>query len=64
MLSVDQLRDFYARFVVATAGSSDARLKQHRPNVRALYRDDAPDASCWYAGDGWWLSTAPLPEPI
>jgi protein-L-isoaspartate(D-aspartate) O-methyltransferase len=28
-------------------------------NVRALQRNDKPDASCWYAGNGWWLSTAP-----
>ena len=25
--------------------------------VRALYRNDAPDESCWCAGKGWWLST-------
>jgi protein-L-isoaspartate(D-aspartate) O-methyltransferase len=25
--------------------------------VRSLHRDDAPDESCWIAGDGWWLST-------
>jgi protein-L-isoaspartate(D-aspartate) O-methyltransferase len=25
-------------------------------NVRAL-RLDAPDDTCWFAGDGWWLST-------
>ena len=26
--------------------------------VRALRRDDAVDDTCWFAGDGWWLSTA------
>jgi protein-L-isoaspartate(D-aspartate) O-methyltransferase len=26
--------------------------------VRSFRIDDAPDDSCWYAGDGWWLSTA------
>lgn len=31
------------------AGSIDA--------VRSLHRDDAPDASAWCAGPGWWLST-------
>jgi len=25
--------------------------------VRALRLDDAADASCWFAGHGWWLST-------
>ena len=27
--------------------------------VRALRLDDARDASCWFAGNGWWLSTEP-----
>lgn len=27
--------------------------------VRALRLDTARDASCWFAGDGWWLSTEP-----
>jgi protein-L-isoaspartate(D-aspartate) O-methyltransferase len=26
--------------------------------VRSLHRNDAPDKSCWFSGDGWWLSTA------
>ena len=26
--------------------------------VRALRRDDAVDDTCWFAGEGWWLSTA------
>jgi protein-L-isoaspartate(D-aspartate) O-methyltransferase len=25
--------------------------------VRSLRLDSAPDATCWFAGDGWWLST-------
>jgi protein-L-isoaspartate(D-aspartate) O-methyltransferase len=25
--------------------------------VKSLHRNDAPDESCWFAGDGWWLST-------
>jgi protein-L-isoaspartate(D-aspartate) O-methyltransferase len=25
--------------------------------VKSLHRGDAPDESCWFAGDGWWLST-------
>lgn len=27
--------------------------------VRTLRTDDAPDSSCWFVGDGWWLSTEP-----
>lgn len=26
--------------------------------VRSLRLDGRPDASCWFAGEGWWLSTA------
>ncbi len=29
------------------------------PQVKSLHRDDKPDESCWYAGQGWWLSTDP-----
>lgn len=28
------------------------------PSVRRLWLNGSPDASCWLAGDGWWLSTA------
>jgi len=27
-------------------------------SVRSLHLDGSPDDSCWFAGDGWWLSTA------
>jgi protein-L-isoaspartate(D-aspartate) O-methyltransferase len=26
--------------------------------VRSLRLDGSPDDTCWFAGDGWWLSTA------
>jgi protein-L-isoaspartate(D-aspartate) O-methyltransferase len=26
--------------------------------VQSLRLEDAPDDTCWFAGDGWWLSTA------
>lgn len=30
--------------------------------IRSLRRPpDEPDGTCWLAGDGWWLSTAPVP---
>jgi protein-L-isoaspartate(D-aspartate) O-methyltransferase len=27
-------------------------------SVKSLKRDSQPDDSCWFAGDGWWLSKA------
>jgi protein-L-isoaspartate(D-aspartate) O-methyltransferase len=30
-----------------------------RPPIASLRLDGAPDETCWLAGDGWWLSTAP-----
>lgn len=30
-------------------------------NVRSLHRNSFPDETCWFAGKGWWLSTAPNP---
>jgi len=31
--------------------------------VRSLRRaPEKPDASCWLAGDGWWLSRAPVAD--
>jgi protein-L-isoaspartate(D-aspartate) O-methyltransferase len=29
------------------------------PALASLRLDGAPDATCWLAGEGWWLSTAP-----
>ena len=26
--------------------------------VKSLQRNSEPDATCWFAGKGWWLSTA------
>ncbi|MFT4118411.1 protein-L-isoaspartate O-methyltransferase family protein [Bradyrhizobium sp.] len=31
--------------------------------VRSFRREDAPDETCWFAGDGWWLSTTPAAAP-
>jgi protein-L-isoaspartate(D-aspartate) O-methyltransferase len=30
--------------------------------VQSLRRDGQPDDTCWFAGQGWWLSTAPPVE--
>jgi len=32
-------------------------------SVQSLRREVAPDETCWFAGEGWWLSTAPAPVP-
>lgn len=32
--------------------------------IRSLRRaPDEPDHTCWLAGEGWWLSTTPVPNP-
>jgi len=41
----------------------EALAKAPLTAVQSLRRaPEQPDASCWLAGDGWWLSTAPVPE--
>ncbi len=35
----------------------DAFSKGRADDVRSLRLDGEPDATCWCAGDGWWLST-------
>jgi protein-L-isoaspartate(D-aspartate) O-methyltransferase len=55
-----------ARFICCE-GQQDAdasrRLKEafsgHWDQVQSFRTDDAKDDTCWFAGDGWWLSTAP-----
>ena len=57
--------------IIACVGGRDpdaeARLKAALASsgfdaVRSLRRaPEQPDASCWLEGDGWWLSTAPIP---
>ena len=31
--------------------------------VQSFRRGQAPDDTCWFAGEGWWLSTAPASAP-
>jgi protein-L-isoaspartate(D-aspartate) O-methyltransferase len=55
--------------IIHCVGGRDAaaeeRLKaamahSHMANIRSLRRaQDEPDETCWLAGEGWWLSTAP-----
>jgi protein-L-isoaspartate(D-aspartate) O-methyltransferase len=48
----------------ADARALAATLRTRRlTDVRSLVRDDAPDASAWHVGRGWWLSTTPVDEP-
>ena len=37
---------------------AEAFSKEGWDRVRSLRFDEAPDESCWFAGDGWWLSMA------
>jgi protein-L-isoaspartate(D-aspartate) O-methyltransferase len=73
MLLVTKLEDggFAARFLMqvqfvpcigarneATAQRlSEAFRNSAWTTVKSLHRNDALDESCWFAGDGWWLST-------
>lgn len=65
---------FHVRFVcyamfIDCAGARDAGMGRKLgdafrgkkiKDVRSLFRNNSPDETCWVAGDGWWLSTAPL----
>ena len=43
-----------------TARKLSLAFKDKAPEeVRSLRRNSAPDETCWIAGKGWWLSTAP-----
>jgi protein-L-isoaspartate(D-aspartate) O-methyltransferase len=38
-----------------------AMARSRMTNIRSLRRGpDEPDETCWLAGEGWWLSTAPV----
>jgi protein-L-isoaspartate(D-aspartate) O-methyltransferase len=46
-----------ARDQAAERRLAEAFRNRNWSKVRSLYRNDAPDESCWLAGAGWWLST-------
>lgn len=56
-----------AAFIACRGGQDDTASRrvaaafagQRWQEVRSLRRSSAPDATCWLAGDGWWLSAAP-----
>jgi protein-L-isoaspartate(D-aspartate) O-methyltransferase len=37
---------------------SEAFRNSEWAKVKSLHRNDGMDESCWFAGDGWWLSTS------
>ncbi len=46
----------------AAARLKEALAKAPFTAIQSLRRaPEEPDQSCWLAGDGWWLSTAPVP---
>jgi protein-L-isoaspartate(D-aspartate) O-methyltransferase len=53
-----------ACFIACVGGQSEAAVEGLRKayagggwqDVRSLHCGTPPDASCWYAGEGWWLS--------
>jgi protein-L-isoaspartate(D-aspartate) O-methyltransferase len=70
-----ETRRYPARYVMGTGiipciggrdSSAEAQLSAALARagygaIRSLRRTpDEPDETCWLAGDGWWLSTAPL----
>jgi protein-L-isoaspartate(D-aspartate) O-methyltransferase len=38
-------------------GLASAFADESWDQVRALHLDDQPNETCWFKGDGWWLST-------
>jgi protein-L-isoaspartate(D-aspartate) O-methyltransferase len=73
MLLITKREDggFAARFLlqvqfVACIGARDETAEQRLSEafrnggwakVKSLHRNDSPDERCWFAGNGWWLST-------
>jgi protein-L-isoaspartate(D-aspartate) O-methyltransferase len=50
---------FGARNSVAAARLAAALARRDVHTIASLVRNDAPNETCWCAGDGWWISTAP-----
>jgi protein-L-isoaspartate(D-aspartate) O-methyltransferase len=42
----------------AAGGRLTEAFSKNWDSVRSLHLDGSPDDNCWFAGDGWWLSTA------
>jgi protein-L-isoaspartate(D-aspartate) O-methyltransferase len=72
LVTRDAARSYKARFVTTAAfipcsGAREPEMagrvaaafgRGSMWSVRSLHRRTTPDASCWLAGNGWWLSTA------
>ena len=50
-----------ARDEATGAKLAEAFKRGDARNVRSLRRRTPPDGTAWCAGDGWWLSSAPVP---
>jgi protein-L-isoaspartate(D-aspartate) O-methyltransferase len=73
LVQVDELR-YSAKFICAASFIScigardevtafkltDSFTKGGARNVQSFHRGSSPDNSCWFAGNGWWLSTDPV----
>src|SRR5277367_2706235 len=46
-----------ARSEANEQGLTDAFRNSGWNKVKTLHRNNGPDESCWFAADGWWLST-------
>jgi protein-L-isoaspartate(D-aspartate) O-methyltransferase len=46
-----------ARDVQTAAGLDKAFTSSSLNKVKSIHRNDSPNTSCWFAGNGWWLST-------
>lgn len=42
----------------AAGGRLTEAFSKNWDSARSLHLDGSPDDNCWFAGDGWWLSTA------
>jgi protein-L-isoaspartate(D-aspartate) O-methyltransferase len=57
-IACEGMQDAAAGRRLAEAFSGELGHQWHQ--VRSFRIDEAPDDTCWYAGEGWWLSTAHL----
>jgi protein-L-isoaspartate(D-aspartate) O-methyltransferase len=65
---VFEARFLIPAFFIGCAGARDPALEEHLSgafargdlkSVQSLRMNSSPDETCWFAGEDWWLSTAP-----
>jgi protein-L-isoaspartate(D-aspartate) O-methyltransferase len=49
-----------ARDEEAALKLSEAFERGNQQDVQSLWRGTLPDSTCWYSGDGWWLSSSEI----